>query len=276
MTVYIDVLIILNIYITYFTLRAVSRILHTRITFRRTALASVFGGFASLAAMLGAGMVTSLLLKAALTVITVLAAFGFGSFRLLALRSFVSIAVSMLICGAAVLIHELTGSDIVFSANGYVYMSISALVLVISSAVIYGALSLLRRFTDSPEADERVLLTIEDHGRSTEVAAVADSGNYLRDFLTGRPVIVCRAEAVGQVMPENAAAYLRGCTDDVSGIRLIPMRTASGGAVIPAFRPGKVTALFRGESITLDALIGVSGAFENDGFDAVIPAKLLM
>ena len=272
MTVYIDVLIVLNIYITYFTLRAAGRLLHTRIPLRRLTVASVIGGITSLAAVIPAEIPVSLLLKAALTALTVLAAFGFGSFRLFAVRSFVSIAVSMLVCGAAVLIHEFTGSDFIFSANGYVYLNISALVLVISSAVIYGVLSLLRRIFDSADADARVPLTIENLGNSAEISALADSGNFLRDFLTGRPVIICRKDAVARVLPP----YLRGETRDVAGIRLIPMQTASGSAVVAAFRPERITVRLRDTDKQLDALVAVSeDAFVNESFDAVVSSKLL-
>ena len=276
MTVYIDVLIVLNIYITYFTLRAAGRILHTKPELKRLIFASVLGGITSLAALLDAGITGSLLLKAALTAVTVFAAFGFGSVRLFAVRSFVSVAVSMLICGAVVMIHELTGSDFIFSANGYVYMGISALVLVISSAVIYGILSLVRRISDSSAVSERVSVTIENLGNCAKISALADSGNFLRDFLTGRPVIICRSEAVRAVTPPNVIAFLGGDTGDMTGIRLVPLNTVSGSSLVAAFRPERLTVRLSGSDKQLDALIGVShDAFGNEPFDAVISSKLL-
>ena len=272
MTVYIDVLIVMNTYISYFTLRAVCRLLHTEVRFQRLAAASVIGGITSLAAVIDTEIPVSLLLKSALTAFIVLTAFGFGNLRLFAVRSFVSIAVSMLICGAAVLIHEFTGSNFIFSANGYVYLNISALVLVISSAVIYGVLTLLRRIFDSADAAAHVTLTIENLGNSAEISALSDSGNFLRDFLTGRPVIICRKDAVKRVLPP----YLRGETRDIAGIRLIPMRTASGSAVVAAFRPERITVRLHDADKQLDALVAVSeDAFVNESFDAVVSSKLL-
>ncbi|MGN0617766.1 MAG: sigma-E processing peptidase SpoIIGA, partial [Ruminiclostridium sp.] len=52
MTIYLDVLIIVNIYITYFILKAAARLLHIKYRFFRLAAGSVFGGFSSLAAVL--------------------------------------------------------------------------------------------------------------------------------------------------------------------------------------------------------------------------------
>ena len=276
MTVYIDVLIVMNIYISYFTLRAAGRLLHTDIKFGRLAAASVFGGFSALAALADTGFAGSVLLRATLTAVMALAAFGFGSIKQLAVRSFVCFSVGMLICGAAVLIHELTGSDMIFSANGYVYISVSSLVLVISSAVIYGVLSLLRRIADSPDTDERVILHIVSGGRTADISGITDSGNHLRDFLTGRPVIICKVSAVENVLPANVKAYLAGNTDDIAGIRLIPMNTVSGSAAAAAFLPDSLTAELHGTKKRLDALIAVNrGALEAESFDAVVPSKLL-
>ncbi len=277
MTVYIDVLIVMNIYISYFILRAVSRMLHTDIPFRRIAAASVFGGMSSLAALCDFGPILSLAVRTLFTVIMVLIAFGTGKAGQTAVRSFLCLCAGMLVCGAAGLIHELTGSALVFAANGYAYIGVSALVLVISSAVIYGIMTLIRRITDSPAADGKIILTIEEHGRKADISAFPDSGNLLRDFLTGRPVILCRKSAVESVIPPGIRSYLDGNTDDIAGIRIIPLRTAAGTSVAAAFRPGCVTARYGDTEKRLDALIAVSDvALENESFDAVISPKLLV
>ncbi len=277
MIVYIDVLIVINIYITYFTLRAVSGLLHTRLAVFRLTLASILGGITSLAALLEIPTAASLALKAVLTAAIVFAAFGFGSLRDTALRSLLCITVSMLVGGAAALIHGLSGTDFIFSANGYAYMNVSALVLVISSAVIYGVLLMWRRYTDSSAGSGRVELTVRYGGRTAVLSAIADSGNFLRDYFTGRPVILCRAEAAGPVLPQNVRAYLdNGGTDDVTGIRLIPMTTAAGTSLAAAFLPDSVTVKLRGSRKRLDALIAVSAeALRNEDFDALVSTKLL-
>ncbi|MCR4780260.1 MAG: sigma-E processing peptidase SpoIIGA [Ruminiclostridium sp.] len=277
MIVYIDVLIVINIYVTYFTLRAAALMLHTRLSLFRLAASSVAGGIMSLAALIPIPVLPSLLLKAALTVLIVLAAFGFGSLRDMILRSALCVTVSMLICGAAALIHEFAGTDFIFSANGYAYMNVSALVLVISSAVIYGVLSLWRRFTDSPADSVRVGLTVTRGDRTAVLSAITDSGCFLRDQFTGSPVILCRAAAADPVLPPNVHAYISGGRmEDISGIRLIPMTTAAGTSLAAAFRPDCVTVKTRGGRKRLDALIAVSReALKNEDFDALISTRLL-
>lgn len=276
MIVYIDVLIVVNIYITYFTLRAAAGMLHTQLRISRLAAASVMGGITALAALADIPVLMSLLVKCLLTVLVVLIGFGADKPGITMLRSFICIAVSMLICGAAALIHEFAHTDFVFSANGYPYLDISALVLVISSAVIYGVLSLWRRFTDSPADSGRIPLTVTSGGSTVTLSAIADSGNFLRDFLTGRPVILCRTEAAASILPRNVRAYLNGDTDDMTGIRLIPMTTAAGQSLAAAFRPDSMTAETPHGRKRLDALLAVSpDALKNEDFDALINTKLL-
>lgn len=276
LTVWIDVLIVINVCITYFTLRAVSGLLHLRPRFVRIAAASVLGGFSSLTALLDAGIIAFVMLRAALTVSIVLTAFGFGGIRELLIRSFLCAAVGMLLCGAAMLTHELTGTELIFAANGFVYINVSSLVLVGCSAGVYAVLLLVRRILDSPSSDEPVLLTAEMNGRRAVMSAVSDSGNFLRDFLTGRPVIVCRKESVEDIMPANMSGYLSGNTEDVTGIRIIPAETVAGSVIIAAFLPDRVTVDVKGKKKCIDALIGVSDtAMKNEHFDAVIPSKLL-
>ena len=277
MIVYIDVLIVINIYTTYFSVRAAARLLHTELSFARTAAASAAGGMFSLAALIPADIAVSLLIKAALTVVIVLTAFGFGNIKLLIIRLFFCIAAGMLICGAAVMLHEFLGTDLIYTANGYVYLNVSALVLVISSAIIYAILTIMRRIFDSPCSDAEIKLTVTGkNGVTSILTGISDSGNYLKDFLTGRPVIVCRREAVESLMPENALAYISGSTEDLSGIRLIQMTTAAGSMLVPAFRPERIIAGTGKAEKRLDALIAaVDGAFENEKFDALISEKLL-
>ena len=276
MTVYIDVLIIINVYITYFTLRGCALLLHMKSDMKRLAAASVLGGLTSAAALLPLAAPASLCLKALLTALIVYAAFGRSSLKAFALRYFICVFAGMLLCGTAVLLRDVSGG-FVFAANGYVYMDISALTLVISTSLIYGILSLIRRVLDRPAADEKIILGISNAGRTVKLTACADSGNYLRDHVTGRAVVLCRYGALQGIEPQSVRSFIAGDTDSVSGIRLIPMRTAAGGGLVAAFMPDKLTAEYRGETKDIDALIGVSkAALSDSGFDALINPKILI
>lgn len=280
MTVYLDVLIIVNIYITYFILKAAARLLHIKYRFFRLAAGAVFGGFSSLAAVLSLDFFWALLLKTALMLITVLIAFGFGGGSRLLTATALCTGISILICGAALLIRELSGGGIIGAAGGYPYLDISALTLVGATAAVYGAVSLFRRFLDKPTADSRVELIIEYGGNRAEIEAFPDSGNGLCDFLSGTPVIICKAAPLEKLLPENIKKLLSSGEYDlnaVKGIRLIPCSTVKGSGFIAAFRPDRITAELGGCKKRINALIGVDkDLFEGEGFDAILNPKILI
>ena len=280
MTVYLDVLIIVNIYITYFILKAAARLLHIKYRFFRLAAGAVFGGFSSLAAVLSLDFFWALLLKTALMLITVLIAFGFGGGSRLLTATALCTGISILICGAALLIRELSGGGIIGAAGGYPYLDISALTLVGATAAVYGAVSLFRRFLDKPTADSRVELIIEYGGNRAEIEAFPDSGNGLCDFLSGTPVIICKAAPLEKLLPENIKKLISSGEYDlnaVKGIRLIPCNTVKGSGFIAAFRPDRITAELGGCKKRINALIGVDkDLFEDEGFDAILNPKILI
>lgn len=275
MVIYLDVLIVVNVYITYFTLRASARLLRARLKTRRLILASVFGGISSATAAFSLSFLGALLLKAGLTLLLTLTAFGFSGVRRFLSRFFVVLSVGMLICGTAVLLREWTGSAVFTEAGGYVYLNVSILTLVGATTGAYLLIVLFRRFLDRPAADARLHLKIKNNGKTVVITAFPDSGNNLRDFLTGLPVIVCRAGAVLSVAPEGIEAAK---TAPPAGVRLIPYTTVSGGGCIAAFRAEEITVtdeMLRDKAV--EALIGIGEREFGEGeFDAVMNPKLLL
>ena len=100
-------------------------------------------------------------------------------------------------------------------------------------------------------AEERVRVKVSRGGREVEFTALVDSGNTLRDPLSGFPVIVTEREAVISLFePEVAAALRRSGGDAVqflaelagkgSLFRLVPYTTVSGRGMLAAFRPDRV------------------------------------
>lgn len=272
MTVYIDVLVILNLYITFFVVKAAARLTHTELKTHRAAAASVFGGFAALLSLADVGTAASLLIK--VLVITAAAAMAFGFGKQLILQSFLCLVISLVLSGTVTMLHELLGTDFLFSLNGSVYMNVSALMLVMSTAAVYGIMTLIRRRLDSAACDETAVLLIEKNGISAEISAFPDSGNVLYDFLSGTPVILCRRSCIEKILPENIKQYLSDGESDMHGIRVLPIRTASGTGTVAAFRPDRITAEYRGQKKDISALIGISAVYDGQ-FEALINPKLL-
>lgn len=100
------------------------------------------------------------------------------------------------------------------------------------------------------------------------LTALIDSGNLLRDALTGLPVIVISRRSAARLIPLPPDGTL------APGMRLIPVRTISGTSLMTVFRPDQVCILTGGSWQRAEALIGVSPD-GYDGYQALLPASLL-
>lgn len=104
-------------------------------------------------------------------------------------------------------------------------------------------------------------------GHTVVLTALVDTGNLLRDPLTGLPVIVVSRRAARKLTPLPAQGQL------LPGMRLISVRTAAGSALMAIFRPQRVRVLSGQTWREVRAMVGLSP----DGYDgaqALLPACL--
>lgn len=130
-------------------------------------------------------------------------------------------------------------------------------------------LLLLRRLTHRVPIRRRfVRVRIRCGGRSADLTALVDSGNLLRDPLSGDPVFILPKKTFRRLtnLPESA--------DLLPGMRLIRARTASGSALIIIRRPDGIFLLSGRKETALRGLIGCCMA-EDGVRQAVMPASIL-
>lgn len=119
------------------------------------------------------------------------------------------------------------------------------------------------------KSGEGLQLRISWRGRTVCLPALRDSGNLLRDPVTGLPVIVAPSSGLLPLLPE--AGLPPGWAELPRGFRLIQARTAAGRGLLPCFHPDAVTLVFHGRVSDADAVIalsdrGVSRALVPDAF----------
>ncbi len=232
--IYIDVLVVLNTYMTWILLSLTAALTHTYSKPIRRALAAFSGGASSLIILLpisGKLMTfTVLCLKAASCfLITGVAFFGVGLKKYLMLTASF-IGSNMLLFSALSLVENLLGAPKIALTGGFVYLDISPLALILSTAAIYFLLcrfSAMRSFCLGRLNSYRVEFRIGCKAFSLD--GVADTGNKARDLFSGLPVIICTGINI----------------DGGRGFRAVPYQTISGEGVLYAVNPGSVT--FRDE-----------------------------
>lgn len=243
-TVYVDVLIILNVYVNYFLLRTTSKLTHSPMKTWRCIAASFYGSLFSLlilAPKLPTALTFAIKLAAAVTI--VIMAFGVHGFKRLAKNSAAFFAANFIFAGVIYAVYSWFRPQFVHFSNSYFYIDFSLVILVVTTAVLYGAVSLLRRFTDSSHDDQsRVIIRTDT--RTIGLDGLADTGNGLVDCFSGRPVIICGKDDIGSISAR---------------LRLIPCSTVSDSGVIPVFRPDEVMIIntVTGEKKPVDVMVGI-------------------
>ena len=232
-TVYIDVLVALNLLLTWAMLRACGELCHRAARKGRMALASGIGGISSLVILLpelpwGALLVLRLLLSGLL----VRAAFRWEGWRQLARMAGLLFAVSLLFAGGTAAVWSLFAPRGIALRNGTVYFHIPAWMLAGAATVGYlaarGVGSALEKRMPAALTEDYVASV---NGRDAPLRLLTDTGNRLT--FSGRPVAVIGTKAAGFLPPEAAAAA-EDITIAASGkLKLIPCRTAAGEKLLP-------------------------------------------
>lgn len=266
-TIYVDVLIVLNIYVNFFLLRITSGITHSPLKTGRCIAASLYGSFFSLIILLPQlGSITALIIKTAAAVSIIALSFGIHGRKRLIINTLAFFAANFVLAGTVYAVYSLFKPEFMHFNNACFYIDFSLLILILTTAALYGAVRLLRIWLDrTPEGSYRVF--IRSRSKVIAVNGLADTGNGLVDHFSGSPVIICAAEYFTE---------LTGSEFDIAhlprGFRLLPCTAVSGSGLIPVFRPDEVIiSCTSGEKKPVDAVIG----FGECGGKAVFNPKLL-
>ncbi len=245
LTVYVDVLIILNILVNYFLLLAVRKITRSNVSRWRIAAGSLVGGASALLIFLeGLGALMTVL-KILTAFIMAAVTFGIKDFKIALKRLFWLFALSFVFGGLTLGAYIFFDTDIFLYTNGIVYFDIDITFLVVCSVFSYIVISVIAKFTDkkAPKSQE-YYTTVQYKGKAFSSTALMDNGNMLREPFSNLPV----------VMVEKAA--FKGFNVPQEKILLIPVSTVNGETLIKAFKPDfieyngvKTDRVYIGESV---------------------------
>ena len=284
MYIYIDILIITNIYANFFMLKATSRLTHSPIKNGRCILSAAAGSLFSLIILLPElnplALLAFRIFSAALMVYL---AFRGKTSAELYRTGLIFFFVCFLFAGTGYAFSLIDKGSNVMWHNSVLYVNISLLTLVVSTAAAYGALWLLRYFLDrdnSYDGDYSLIIIKGKH--QITVKAICDSGNNLIDSFSGKHVIVCSKESIAPLFEEPVLEYAMSCTvpmdrsgaEAMKGWRIIPYSTVGNNGLMPSFLP---TGVYLKNNETgrlkyIEAYIGVS---DNQLNHAVFNPKIL-
>ncbi len=240
--IYLDVLIITNVYVNYFLLKGTARISHTALTVKRCIIASVLGTLSALMILLPElGLALNLLVKLLCSVIIVRIAFKWSTIKRFAKLTFIFLGISFIFAGVMLTVCDLLKISSIIVQNYSVYFDISVLTLAVSTIVSYIMVCIITYILDKKlNASNSYKVIISLFGKSYTIDAIADTGNSLIDTFSGKPVIICKSHELAMVADINL-----GDNFDVNdylekmkkfrGLRLLPYKTIGNNGIIPAF-----------------------------------------
>jgi len=283
-TVYVDLFFMINFSMDFLCFYLTSRLLGIKMKPYRAVIASALGGiYANLALLWGLSGVAAIALDAAACALMCFVAFGFPRrFGGAALYILVYIAVSMTLGGFMTALFNLLnrmglgGAEV--GGDGISAWLLLALAAVSAVITLMGG-----RFFRRKTSKKSVTLKISLRGKSVTLRALCDSGNMLRDPISGKLCVVVSSKALRNIIPNDiiraAKSFGSGLSDSAAaslGVRLIPTRTATGDGLMVAVKADKITVEDGKNEYDIDALLALSELESfSDGAGALLPTELL-
>lgn len=270
--IYIDVLFALNLIVNYLLLFLTARFSGLYVGRVRLLGGAALGAlFSVLMFFPDLPLLPSALFKCLLCAAVTAVTFGKKSEGRLLRLCFIFCSVSFALAGIVLALSLLTGGGgSVALRNGVPYFNVSLKLLLLSSAVAYGILGAVFGGGGLHIARRTAEVEIRMQERSVRLRALVDSGNLLRDPMTGKRVLVTGGALLAPLFSDAAREVLAHCgelgaaesferlAELYPGVfSLIPYRDASSEfGLIVALRPDCV--LVDGQEQD-DLLVGAAG-----------------
>lgn len=285
MVIYLDVLILINLYVTYFQILAVAAFTHRKTVWYRKLSAAGIGAVASLSIFIPQEMVLTLtLLKIFLCALIAFVAFGYTGFRAYAVSVLFLMLVSFVFSGLMLCVWLFAAPMKMLFINGTVYFGVDTMTIILSTCAAYGVVRIIRYILDkNGKTDGKYTVIIKNNGRECRLSALADSGNGMVDCFSGLPVIVCRRDMCADVSPpaidmiENNSDISEIGTQMIKGVRIMPFSTVGKGGLICMFKAESVVIddETNEEKYPVNALIGIVIGGRQE-YEAIFNPKILV
>ena len=201
MTVYIDVLFALNTAINYLLLRGSAAMGGCAAGRLRLLGAACLGGLYAAACVLpGLDRLASppfqLLFAALMTVL------AFGFHRTTVRQTLFFLALSFAFGGAVLLVVQAVEPGVMV-LGGRAYYAVSTPALLLLAGVLYALAAVILSGCGTHTGGDIIDLVLQLDGRELAVKALRDTGNTLRDPVSGRAVLVADRQTLSRLLPQE-------------------------------------------------------------------------
>ncbi len=260
MTVYVDVLFVLNFFITYLLLMLTKGLTKSVCKTPRILAGAFIGGLYSLVIFIPSlSALMSVFGRLLISFLIVLISFGFKRLGIY-LKAVICFYFSNLIFLGIILALWLTlkPNGIVIN-NDVIYFDIPARILLVLALISYIiSIAVIKLYNHTISKKEIYSLTIVKNGKESHFYAFADSGNRLVEPFSGYPVIIA---------DENKLC--------VNTERIIPYNTVGGEGMLKAFKPDKIIISNGKKSFEAVNVYVAMSNVDSKEFSAILNPQLL-
>ena len=242
--VYVDVLVAVNILVTYIMLVCTRVVVKSDTNKWGLVLATLFGGISSLVIFWESmPLVLSVIFKMAGVIIISFSGFLPKNKKQFLKTTLAFLFVNFLFGGLLYFVELTFNPSNIFYMNGTVYFDISVLFLVSMTLICYGLL-LVFDFFLKKRASEKTLykVTLYFRNESINLEALYDTGNHLTDGIEGKPVVVTELNSIKDFFSHSEIEYFK--SDSIvsevpetlkSIVRIVPCSSINGNSLLKAF-----------------------------------------
>lgn len=265
-TIYIDLLICINLIVNYFLLALSFKYVKCNIKTLALLRGAIVGAVLSLTILLPPlPLYLSIPLKLAVGMITVFSASLKKPIKIFLKLFSVFILVTFALCGIVYFLYMTFLPQMFYVRNGTVYADISPIMLIVSTAVCYAVIEVSERITGKALPKSFYCnVSFDIDGKDYNVFGKIDSGNSLREPFSQNPVIIINSEAISLTQKD---------TETRNDIRIIPFNSVGGKGVLMGIKAKNLKINKR--KVLCDVYIApCDNAITVSGIDALLSCEL--
>lgn len=274
MTIYIDIIIVENLIMNYIILYATGLISKSKKSYLRMFMASLIGAiYATLEYVLKVNIYSNIILKTILSIIIVYVAFYPQNAKKMCKQLILFYVTTFTFGGIATyLIYVLKPQNIIIKNGMYVGTYVLKVIFI---GAIVGTIILAIAFKMAKnkltQKDMICKVKIKLNGKEETVEAMVDTGNMLKEPITGTPVVVVERTSLYELLPKeilnNTESILGGDFEKipeeikneyVPKLKLIPFASlGKQNGMLVGIKPEKIEVINEQTEEEKNAIIGI-------------------
>ena len=273
MIIYADVVLLVNFLMNSAILVLTAYGAGIAFSWKRIAGTAAMGGLYTLVGIFPVmSILYSIPAKLIVSVILVIAAFGYRSVKLTLILTGIFFIVSFILGGAVLGWLYFIQTEFLYAANKNINLTVSDVLLGSSVAVLLIILVVKRLLGRMYRHKILYQARIEYKGKCQEITGMMDTGNGLYSLLGRKPVVLINLQVAAVLLgaqvadfltenqPDSWISKLDTCQDAnwLARVEIIPCQSVGGHNMLLGFRPDSITVIGENGAVyTAEALIGI-------------------